>query len=421
MKIQNYRNYENPELQEKKYPIKLSEVSKINDIPDIKTIKVRKKDKYVFTKEESESFLSNYTSKDDAWIRIMNEVDDTLVNILDKKMKIILKEHEDIKYIIVWRFNASIAKICKKYNIGLINMEMAGFRKPSYNFTLSYFQHENKFSDIEFNKRYEKFMDEIKDKKVDMLTRSQLIKLMVSKDEIARMEEEQYYTGFAMGLAKDYDTLSTKSKTNNEIMEDLSKYEKKAGVLIRKHPANYHYVYDHEKDFSLDDSVSSIQFISKCHRVVSSVSNTGLEALLFGKTSFILGEMPFKRFGYQSLDYNDEYIINIKDLNFLLFCFFVPYEIALTNKYLEFRDSNPSEIEIYEYHYKYIMDKYGKKLTGQRIKDRKQQWIDNVKELDYLRKHNVELEDELQLILNSKSWKILERLRKLKKILKRKN
>ena len=67
------------------------------------------------------------------------------------------------------------------------------------------------------------------------------------------------------------------------------------------------------------------------------------------------------------------------------------------------------------------MDKYGKKLTGQRIKDRKQQWIDNVKELDYLRKHNVELEDELQLILNSKSWKILERLRKLKKILKRKN
>ena len=131
--------------------------------------------------------------------------------------------------------------------------------------------------------------------------------------------------------------------------------------------------------------------------------------------------MPFKRFGYQSLDYNDEYIINIKDLNFLLFCFFVPYEIALTNKYLEFRDSNPSEIEIYEYHYKYIMDKYGKKLTGQRIKDRKQQWIDNVKELDYLRKHNVELEDELQLILNSKSWKILERLRKLKKILKRKN
>lgn len=413
--------YENPIIQEKKYPIKLSEVSKINDIPSIKSINVAKKNKYIITKKETESIIKNYEDKDDAWIRLMNEEDSNLFNLLENKINKIIKKHNDIRYIIIWRYNATIEKICKKFKFKLINLEMSGFRKPSYNFTLCYYQHKSKYSDIEFNKRYEKFSEELKSKKVNILTRNQLLKLMVSKKEIDNIVEEEYYTGFAMGLAKDYDTISTKSKTNNEILEEISKTEDNTNLLIRKHPSNNHYIYDHEDEFVLDHSVSSIQFLSRCHRMISSVSNIGAEAMLFGKTCYILGEMPFKKFGYQSLDFDDEYVINLQDLNFLIFCYFVPYEIVLTKEYLEFRDSNPTEIEIYEYHYKYIMDKYGKNLKKSGIKSKKQEWTDSKKELNYLRKHTAEVENKLNSILYSRSWKILAPLRIIKRIFKREN
>ena len=413
--------YEKPTIQEKKYPIKLQEVSKINDIPSIKSIKVKENNKYIITKQETELVFKEYKDKDEAWIKMMNIPNNTLLKILEEKLKVILKNHKQLKYIVIWRHNATIEELCKKNNLSLINMEMAGFRKPSYNFTLCYFQHISKYEEDELNERYEKFLKETKKEKLEMLTRDQLIKLLVSKEEIENMQEEKYYSGFAMGLAKDFDTIATNSKTNADIMEDLAKYEKKSSVLIRKHPSNYHYKYAYENEFTLDKSISSIQFISKCHRIISSVSNISVEAMLFGKTTFILGKMPFKRFGYDSLEYNDEYVISMKDLNFLIFGFFVPYEIALSNEYLEFRDKNPSEIEIYKYHYNYIMNKYGNNLKRRGIKERYQQWIDNKKFIDDLKVHSAETDKELQSILYSRSWKMLAPLRKIKTILKRKN
>lgn len=412
--------FENPTIQEKKYPIKLKNVSEINDIPNIKSIKLEEKYKYIITNEETELVLKNYSTKDEAWISLMYKKDKNLYEILDKKLGTIIEKYKDIKYIIVWRYNETINQICIKYGIRLINMEMSGFRKNSYRFTLCYFQHIDKYQDKEFNERYEKFTNELKTNKVKMLTRDQLINLMVSKNELNNMVEEEYYTGFAMGLAKDYDTIATKSKINNEILKELTSFEKKSTILIRKHPANYHYKYDHEKEFVLDHSVSSIQFISRCHRIVSSVSNIGMEAMLLGKTCYVLGEMPFRRFGYQSLEYNDEYVISMQDLNFLIFGYLVPYEISLTKEYLDFREKNPTEIEIYNYHYNYIMSKYGKKINSKMIKSRNQKWIENKKREKEIEEKCICLETELNSILNSKSWKLTGYLRKIMRIIRRK-
>lgn len=411
--------FEDPSTQEEKYPIRLADVSKINNIPDLKSIKLKNKNKYAITKEETESVLKEYSSKDDAWINLMYNKNKVLYNILDKKIKKILEDHKDVKYIILWRYNETIDQIRKKYGLGLINMEMSGFRKNSYRFTLCYFQHSDKYQSKEFDEKYERFTKELKTEKVNMLNRNQLINLMVSKDELNNMIDEEYYTGFAMGLAKDYDTIATKSKTNNEILKELTSFEKKSTILIRKHPANYHYKYDHENEFILDHSISSIQFLSRCHRIVSSVSNIGMEAMLFGKTCYVLGNMPFKRFGYNSLDCNDEYVINMQDLNFLIFCYLVPYEIALTQEYLDFREKNPTEVEIYNYHYKYIMNKYGKQLSQTVTKKAHDDWSKKQQEFVEIKKRCIELDAQVQAIINSRTWKIMEPLRKIKKVYKK--
>ena len=416
-------------LYEKKYPINLKSISSINEIPNIKKIEIDKIDKYVISDEETNRVLTNYKNKDEAWISLMNIRDDSLYRILDIQLQKITKKYDDIYALIVWRHNETISLIAKKYGLKVIEMELSGVRKPSYNFGLSYFQYSNKYSTAELNERYERFIKEIKNKKIPLLQRSKLIKLLVSKKEIDNMStSEEYDFGVALGLRNDYDTKSTKSIINSEILKQILKIENGSNVLVRKHPANYNYKYELEDKFIIDKSVSSIQFLSKCRRIVSSVSNIGFESMLFGKTSYTLGEMPFKRFCYNSLEYNDDYIISITDLNYLVFGYYVPYDLALEQEYVEFRSNNPSEYDIYMYHYNYIMSHHkinnSVKVNGVRDKNIKQsEYIKSIKEeIKNLQDENKKLQmendrinNELNAVYNSKSWKITKPLRFLKK------
>lgn len=144
---------------------------------------------------------------------------------------------------------------------------------------------------------------------------------------------------------------------NENMLKEMLRIEKTENILIRKHPLDANYKYNNEEKFNIDDSKSSIEFITKCHKIVSSVSNINFEAMILGKTCYTLENMPFARFSYKNLNYNDEYVINLYDLNFLFFCYYVPFSLCLDKEYINFRLSKPSEIDIYMKHYNYIMEK----------------------------------------------------------------
>ncbi len=411
----------NPSYYEKKFPINLKKISFINEIPSIKKIKFEKVDKFIITNDQTKKVLDQYKDKDTAWINMMNNKDNVLYKIMDDQLSLITKKYDDLKSLIVWRHNETISLVAKKYNLNVIEMELAGIRKPSYNLGICYFQYSNKYSTDELDSRYESFIKEIKNKKVPLLSRNDLINLFVSKEELNNLYEiEDYDVGIALGLRNDYDTLASGSITNEEILESLDEFESKKNIIIRKHPANHNYKYNLEDKFTLDESVSSIQFLSRCRKIVSSVSNIGLEAMLFGKTSYTLGKMPFKRFCYNSLDINDDYVISVIDLNFLIFCYFTPYSLALDQHYVEFRNSNPSEYDIYMCHYKYIMkDKNIKKsYKAKKVRDRYFSFIekDQIREkYEKLKEENDKTKEELNSILYSRSWRFTKPLRALKK------
>lgn len=424
-----------PKFYEEKFNINLKQVAKINEIPKISKLLFDNVDKYIITDEDTDKVLSCYKNKDEAWIGLMNRSNLTLFEILDNFLLKITKKHKDIKSVLLWRHNKTICDVAKKYGLNVIEMELSGVRKPDYNFGLCYFQYSNKYSTKELNSRYKVFCKELSNKKFPFLTRNELINLLLSKKSISNIKEEEYDVGIALGLRNDYETFSTNSITNDEILENLQNFEHKKNVLIRKHPANHDYKYNHEELYCIDNSVSSIEFISKCRKIVSSVSNIGLEAMILGKTSYTLGKMPFSRFCYTSLDYNDEYVVNMRDLNFLIFCYYTPYSLALTQEYIEFRNSDPSQYDIYMCHYNYIMKNNKNDLMKRNFSVRNN-YLTKSKKIKNLNNSIVQLNSELEVcknknnkivsenqflrneidnIINSKSWKITKILRVINK------
>lgn len=423
-----------PKYYEEKFNINLKNIANINEIPSINNASIKDIDKYLIADDETNLVINDYKNIDEAWIKMMNYKSNRLYNILDLKISEVLKKYKKIDAFIIWRHNKTIELLAKKYDIRLIEMELSGIRKKEYNMGLCYFQFSNKYSSHEIEKRYKNFLNETKSKKVPVLSRDSLISIFVSPSNIKFLNNiEQYPIGISMGLKKDYEALSTDSVTNEYILKNIASIESPKSIIIRKHPANYNYKYLHENMYTIDNSINSIEFISKCHRIVSSVSNTCFEAMLFGKTSYVLGEMPFKIFSYTDLSISDDYVVNARELNFLIFGYFVPYELALDDDYIKFRLSNPTEIEIYNKHYSYIMKR--SKLFSKKKISITNKYNDNTKKInDIVNKNNElnilnqklekecnkvkcdnkDLKEELNNLYNSKGWKLLNILRKFK-------
>ena len=139
-----------------------------------------------------------------------------------------------------------------------------------------------------------------------------------------------------------------------------------------------------------------------------------------------------------NLEYNDaKYYDNI-DLNFLTFIYYAPYDLMFDVDYIRYRLSEKDITKVYEYNMNHILKKYGlniNKLKRMNLKERfiailnthnisdeeKQKIIRDAFEVNRYNELDRE-KDKLILsqektindIFNSKSWKFLEKLRKLK-------
>lgn len=399
----------------------MDEVYQINEINSIDKKIINNVDFYIIDEEQTKSVINNFKSKEEAWIKLMNKKNNSLYLILDSILNDIFCKYKNIGGFIVWRHNETISQLAKKYGVKVIEMELSGVRKKYYNFGLSYFQFSNKYSNNELEFRYKRFLTEYKKKQDDfpILSRKQILNLILESDKIKQLNTiEEYDVGVALGLKKDFETLSTNSIQNDELLKKIITFEKTENILLRKHPADANYSYD--CDFDIDNSNSSLKFVSRCHKIISSVSNINFEAMILGKTCYTLGKMPFSVFSYTDLKYNDDYVINIIDLNFLFFCYYVPYSLCLENEYLDFRMTNPSEFEIYIKHYNYILNNHSiinlKRENNIRSNYLKKCELEEKCKL--ICEKNIQLENNIREILSSKSWKITKPFRKILKFIR---
>ena len=276
---------------------------------------------------------------------------------------------------------------------------------------------------------------------IPILSRREILSLFVSSDYLKSVFHYDSFSpfeiGISPGLKKDFFFDLYSNESIQVTFKKIKRFFNDSSVLVRFHPGYQWNLNNYS--FTIDDSKNSIEWILKCKRVVTSVSNVGFEAMLLGRTAYILSDyMPYSFMTTNHLNYVDDSIVDIRFINFMVFVFFVPISLATDSQYILWRNTNPSILEIYWKHMKTIKKELDikEKLTLDNIlKNVHHLNQDAIRQLyndtDYNRynmllannkqlTHQCEsLNQEISNLLNSRSWKITKPLRSISKKMKK--
>lgn len=395
---------------------------------------IAKLKKVSISKKEVNDITKHYKNKFDAWVNITKERNEYYETILERKIKEIENNYkEKIDVILTWMHYPSLEYVAKKHNIKLITEELTTLRKNTYNQCLGFFTYESKYSSNIVRKEYEQFKEQLKDNK--LLSRKELLTLFLSTDNlnyIKKMDQRpEYEIGVDLGLDKDVFTSTYVKYSNKQVIKKCLKLVDEDSIICRTHPmipSSYKYK-------NMDNSSTSLDWILKCNRIVSTLSNVGFEAMLFRRTSVILQDsIPFYVEAVNNLKKLEEKVVSVDFLNYMMFVYFAPYQLLFDKDYILWRTTkNPSIKDIYIYNLKYILKRHNlsikilDKTSNERLKDilikyhnysskEATNFIKSMNEntIKKLQEENYRLNNKIIQMQSSKGWKLIERVRKIK-------
>lgn len=127
--------------------------------------------------------------------------------------------------------------------------------------------------------------------------------------------------------------------TNISLISYVRQRHEKEDILVRAHPGSLFRLRDDV--FTIDDSANSLAFINQCNEVFTINSSVGLEAILTGKKTTVLGDCS-----YAFINELAESSATVNAAAFYLFSYLVPFDLVFNQEYLKFRLGHPEEREI---------------------------------------------------------------------------
>ena len=261
----------------------------------------------------------------------------------------------------------SVNEACRRCNTKVIHFEWGPLRPATYLRT-AYWDQIGIIAPSEIAIKYKEFK-RIKHQ-LPMLNKKALLALFL-KDEFCECIQfldvkPEYEIGLCAQEEGNYRIQALGYKGNADMIAWAQERYSKEEILFRDRPSVPlpAIAQGIEKDMSLTPS----QFICRCKRIVSIHSNMAFEAMLWGKPSYILGEMPYKIEAYTDLDFKEENPVQESFLNFVLFAFLVPYQRLWDIKYMTWRLTEPSIKDIYLSNLNFYCELQG--LDAERLKDK---------------------------------------------------
>jgi hypothetical protein len=286
---------------------------------------------------------------------------DCNINEEKKVINEVLKEH-NIEAAITWVNNKTLSNTLSANSIPVIHQEFGAFRPPIYISTM-YFDYNGVNGNTEFDTRFKNFL-KISDK-VPILNRKELIKILSPKHyrelwSVLENKSYKYEAGVAMQLEVDTNVLLF-NKGNSWIDPILrAKAETNGQILVRPHPESNFTIKNNKRLVGdiIMPSNRAFNFINKCKRVYCLNSSVGLEAVLLGRESVILGDNPFS-----SIPKMDEET-KLKALNFAVFGYLIKSDLLFDSSYYRFRLRNKYNEElIYKKNFLHIMETESKNVS----------------------------------------------------------
>jgi hypothetical protein len=257
----------------------------------------------------------------------------------------------------------SLNHIAAKHGITVFSLEDGAFRNPLY-------RHTALMSPVCINRqehvdnmreRYEKYLHEHKTNGTRLLTKKQILSLMLLPNKLHyldRLEEiPKYEMGIATGCSGDMRCNWVSFINDAELLFRANTVFGNNQVLTRIHPADtMQFGATYPKLITKQDtSKNSIEFILKCKRIGTLISNVSIEAAFWGKSiyTFVPSGPYFKaRHNFEEID---DYVIEDSYLNWYAFSYLTPWEYMTDPDYISWRLSKPTELEVYQKHLNYYI------------------------------------------------------------------
>lgn len=301
-------------------------------------------------------------------VYFMSHVNEEYISIINSKLDKIEKDYgRKVDAILTWYWNPSLEKISKDRNIKIIQQEISPIRnliyRRNYKITLSYFQFENKFSKKYCENLYKEFLAFAERNELKIFSREELLQMFLSSEDWSLINEFSKLPQYELGISPPFkDDFFFEIYSNEKLDKTFKKVDelfKPEEVSIRCHPGLERSLGN--PSWSIDRSNKAIYWVAQCKRVLTSVSNIAFDAMMLGKTVYLLSDnMPFSFMSFNSLNKSNikkELVADPLYLNFIIFGYFVPWDLMLNQEYINWRMTNPKIFEIYRRNQEYILNK----------------------------------------------------------------
>lgn len=353
---------------------------------------------------------------------------------------------ESIEAILCWCNTPSLVAVARACAIPVIHSELGPLRGPNYLWT-AYFDFSGVNGETEAHQRFQSLSDDSSLRSLPMLDRRQLLSLMLAEPNALEWTAptEDMPTGLPLQVEDDTNIVAFSNGWDNlRLIEAAGTRYSPENLLIRHHPGGLR-AYP-ESYGPIDRSASSLEFVLRCRRIVTINSSVGLEAMLLGRETIILGDNPAAFAARRTIGESDSAIPlstenQLQALNFIVFGYLIPYELAYQPDYIRWRLGQPDEAEIYKFHFDYWQALRGMTDLGLRHRETPHPLIaagllaakqlqslrlraalrDAQRQLRELERFNEELTKVANSMANSNSWRITAPLRKLDALIRRRH
>ncbi|GHU78207.1 hypothetical protein FACS1894188_13240 [Clostridia bacterium] len=259
----------------------------------------------------------------------------------------------------------SFRKVASERGIKIICFDVGLFRMPVYTNTMywSLSRLGSADSEKDIAERFGNFSAEVQ--KTKLLTKRQILALFLKEDYFKYLDSSDDPPEFEIGVACSYGYyapyLSETHYNDEELLYRTNRVYKQNEITVRLHPNDpaksaYPFLID-----NYDNSSNSTEFVLKCKRVASIASNVSIEAAYWGRASYVLKASHVRYKAIKDLRQKTEGVIDDKYLNFYAFCVLTPFEFLRDIDYINWWLSEPTEMEIYNRHFEYYLEKQGLK------------------------------------------------------------
>ena len=307
--------------------------------------------KYCIPQNFEDEIISEYKTQRECWKDILLNENLKFTSLIDSLFNKIETDYNDkIEAVLCFYCPASLKKIADIRNIPVIFNERTSFRPPLF-ISMGYFDTKESYGTGELETRYNRFKNELPNSSAVLFERKEILSIFMTSYGLNYLEyvdkikpvKELGICNVDPGILTLIDGLFS----NNELYHTALKKYLPENIAFRNR----------------SDRQSAFEFILSCKRIASVHSNMSFDTMLLGRISCSYGASPFAFMANKGIEDENVKITDIDFINFVVFGYFVPWNLLRNEEYIRWRLSKPSEIDIYNKHLDFILKTRGLELV----------------------------------------------------------